>query len=172
MMKLKIMMLIFLFHFFVLLSSAYPQGPGMKHDPGMGMRPWKGEPRSWRASELNLSPEQVKGLDQIQQAYFRETQLLRAQLYVKWLELREFLTNPSAKAESIRPKQGEMVELQQKLEEKTFEYLIQVRNLLSSEQLKNWSPEQELPLSWKRMQGSSPMRPMHLPPPQERIRKE
>jgi len=171
-MKLKIMMLVFFLAFFGLLSSAYSQTPGMKHSPGMGMRPWRGEPRSWKASELNLSLEQTKGLDLIQQTYFKETQLLRAQLYVKWLELREILTNRSVRIESIRSKQGEMVELQRKLEEKTFEYLIQVRDLLNPEQLNSWAPEQELPLSLKRMHEFGPMSPMHSPPPQERLRKE
>ena len=169
MMKSKTIMFICFFFFFSLLPSAYSQTPGMKHDPGMGMRPWRGGPHSWRASELNLSSEQTKGLDLIQQAYFRENQLLRAQLYVKWLELRETLTNPSVRMESIRSKQEEMVELQRKLEEKTFEYLTQVRSLLNPEQLKNWAPEQELPPSWKRMHDSGPMRPMHSPPPQDRL---
>jgi hypothetical protein len=163
-MKSKILIFVIFSTFFILSSAAYPQTPGMRH--------WREEPRSWRASELKLSPEQAKGLDLIDQTYLRETQLLRAQVYVKWLELREFLTDPSAKMESIRLKQGEMVEIQQRLEEKTFQYLMQVRNLLNQEQLKSWDPEQELPLLWKRMHGPGPMRRMHSLPPKERSREE
>jgi Spy/CpxP family protein refolding chaperone len=172
MMRFKILTPVCFLFFLGFLSPAFSQNPGMRHGHEMGMRPWKGEPRSWRASELNLSPDQTKNLDLIQQNYFKETHLLRSRLYVKWLELREILTNPSVKMESIRSKQGEMVALQQELEEKTFGYLIQVRELLNPEQLKRWSPEQELSLSWKRMHEPGPMRPMHSPPPQETPRKE
>ena len=63
------------------------------------MRKWRGEGPCWRASELNLSQEQRKSLDLIQQTYFREAQLLRLQLFTKSFELRELLTNPTTRIE-------------------------------------------------------------------------
>lgn len=163
-MKLKIQMLIFCFLFILAVS------PSFSKPPGKGMKEWRGEGPCWRASDLDLSQEQRKGLDLIQQSYFREVQLLRLQLFTKRLELRELLTDPAAKTESIRGKYSEIIELQSKQEEKAIEYLIKVRNLLTLEQLKSWCPEQELPSFRQRMHGIGPMEPMHqrkaLPPPE------
>lgn len=138
------------------------------------MRPWRGEARCWRASDLNLSTEQAKELEQIQQTYFRESQLLRAQLFSKRLELREFLTNPTVKIESVRTKHSETIELESKLEEKAIDYLIKVKNLLTQEQLKNWCPEQEFPSFRQMMYRPGPMGPMTPQnlPLRERLREE
>jgi hypothetical protein len=146
----------------------------MRHGPGMGGRPWRGEGPCWRASDLDLSLDQVKRLDLIHQAYFRETHLPRTELFSKRLELREFLTNPSIKIESIRSKYLEINEIESKLEEKTIEYLIKVRTLLTQEQLKIWCPEQEFPLFQRMIHGPGPMgiMPLRKPPFPEGPRKE
>ena len=130
---------------------------GKKPGPGMGGKSWRGEGPCWRASELNLSQEQRKGLDLIQETYFREAQLIRAQLFTKRLELREFLINPTLRIESIRVKYSEIIELQSQQEEKAIEYLIKVRNLLTPEQLQNWCPEQEFPHIRQMIYGTGPM---------------
>jgi hypothetical protein len=131
-------------------------------------RPWRKDARCWGASELNLSPDQAKGLDLLQQTYLKETQLLRAQLVTKRLEFREFLTNPAVRMESIRAKYLEIAETQSKMEEKAIEYLVKVRSLLTHEQLKSWCPEQEFPHFQRMMPGHRPMGPMNprrpLPP--------
>jgi Spy/CpxP family protein refolding chaperone len=136
----------------------------------MGMRKWRGEPTCWKASDLDLSQEQRKSLELIQQAYFREAQLLRAQLFTRRLELRELLTSPTIKIESIRAKNSEIIELQSREEERSVEYLVKVRNLLTPEQLRKWCPEREFPAFRHRMYGSGPMGPMHhrenFPPPE------
>jgi Spy/CpxP family protein refolding chaperone len=125
----------------------------------MGMRRWRGEGPCWKASELNLSQEQRKSLDLIQETYFREAQLLRLQLFTKRLELRELLTNPTLRAETIRGKNLEIIELQSKQEERAIEYLIKVKNLLTPEQLKDWCPEQEFPRFRQMMHGTGPRGP-------------
>jgi Spy/CpxP family protein refolding chaperone len=152
-MKIKIKILIFCFLILFATTSSFSQ------PSGMGMKKWKGEGPCWRASELNLSQEQRKSLDLVQQTYFREAQLIRAQLFTKRLELREFLINPTIKIESIRVKYLEITELQSKQEEKAIEYLIKVRNLLTLEQLQNWCPEQEFPAFRPMMYGTGPMGP-------------
>jgi Spy/CpxP family protein refolding chaperone len=152
-MKLKIQILTFFLFFAFMTFSAFSQ-------PGMGMRRWRGEGQCSRASELNLSQEQRKTLDLLQQTYFREAQLLRLEIFTKNLELRELLTNSSVKVETIRGKTSEITELQSKQEEKAVEYLIKVRNLLSPEQLKTWCPEQEFPYSRQTMPGRRPMGPI------------
>ena len=140
----------------------------------MGMRKWRGESPCWKASELNLSNEQTKGLDLIQETYFRETQLIRAQLFTKRLELREFLLNPTMRIESIRVKYSEIIELQSREEEKAIEYLIKVRSLLTQEQLKMWCPELEYPPFRPMRHGPGPKGPMfpRKPSSQEGSREE
>ncbi len=151
-MKLKIQILTFCLFFVFMASSAFSQS-------GMGMRRWRGEGQCSRASELDLSREQRKSLDLLQQTYFREAQLLRLEIFTKNIELRELLTTPTAKVETIRGKTSEIAELQSKQEEKGFEYLIKVRNLLSPEQLKTWCPEQEYPYFRQMMPGRRPIGP-------------
>jgi Spy/CpxP family protein refolding chaperone len=151
--KTKIQLFFFCFLFVLIASSSFSQ------PPGKGMKRWRGEDPCWRASELNLSQEQRKGLDLIQETYFREAQLLRLQLFTKRLELRELLTNPMLRNETIRGKNLEIIELQSKQEEKAIEYLIKVRNLLTPEQLKDWCPEQEFPHFRQMMHGSGPRGP-------------
>ena len=163
-MKSKIRALIPCFLLIFAASSSFSQ------PPGMGMRMWRGEAPCWRASDLDLSQEQRKNLELIQQAYFREAQLLRAQLFTRRLELRELLIGPTIKIGSIRAKNSEIIELQSKEEERSVEYLVKVRNLLTPEQLQKWCPEQEFPSFRHRMYESGPMGPKHprktFPPPE------
>jgi len=151
--------IVFICSFFTILIAipSFAQGSDMRHGPGM--RPWKGEGLCWRAIELNLSQEQRKGLVLIQQTYFQEAQLIRAQLFTKRLELRELLVNPAVKIDSIRTKYLEIIELQSKQEERVIEYLIKVRNLLTLDQLQRWCPEQEFPLFRQMMHGTGPRGP-------------
>jgi len=149
-MKIKLTSLSLLF-ILLLSMDSYGQPMEKKH--------WRKEARCCRASELNLSYEQLKSLDQLQQAFLKETQLLRAQLITKRLEFRDHLTNPTMKMDSIRMKHNELIETQTKLEEKAMEYLVRVRNLLSTEQLKFWCPEHEFPFFQRIMPGYGPMGP-------------
>jgi len=160
-MKVKIPVFIFCF-FFVFVTS-----PSFSQPPGMGMRKGSGEAPCSRASDLDLSQEQRKSLELVQQAYFREAQLLRAQLFTRRLELRELLMGPAIKIESIRAKNSEIIELQSKEEERSVEYLVKVRNLLTPEQLRKWCPEREFPAFRHRMHGTGPMHPRKTFPPSE-----
>ncbi len=155
-------------------GQALAQAPDMKPGPGMRMRHGKGEQRCWSAAELNPSPEQAKALNLLGQAYFQEAKRYRIELFSKRLEVRECLTNPSVKSEVIEAKNREIIELQAKIEEKTIEYLIKVRNLLTQEQLKVWCPEQEFPMLQRMMERPFPMMPpMPRPsPPSEGPQKE
>jgi len=160
-MKLRMQLFIFCFLF------CFAAVPSFSQPPEMGMRRWRGEAPCGKASDLDLSPEQRKNFELIQQAYFRETQLLRAQLFTRRLELRELLTGPAVKVESIRAKNSEIIELQSKEEERSVEYLVKVRNLLTPEQLRKWCPEQEFPAFRHRMYGPGPMHPRNTFPPPE-----
>jgi Spy/CpxP family protein refolding chaperone len=162
----KVKMRILIFCFLVLLMTT----PSFSQPPEIGMRKWGGESPCWRASDLDLSSEQRKSFELIQQAFFREAQLLRAQLFTRRLELRELFVSPTTKTELIRAKNSEIIELESKQEEKSVEYLIKVRNLLTPDQLQKWCPEQELPVFRHMMRGAGPMGPMYprkiFPPPE------
>jgi Spy/CpxP family protein refolding chaperone len=142
------------------LSVSQPFPPGMEHRPGMGMMHRRGESPCFRASDLDLSPDQMKELELLQQSFYRDTQPLRTELFSKYFELKESLTNPVTKIESIQAKNSEIILLQSKLEEKTIQYLIKVRALLTQEQLKVWCPEQEVPPLRRMMHGPGLMGPM------------
>ncbi len=174
-MKLEIHLLLLL-PLVTLLSSppAFSEPAGMKTGPRMEMRHWRGENRGFRASELNLSPEQAKELDIIREVHFREIQPLRGQLLSKRLELREYFKNQTTRIEVIRSKYSEINELESRFEEKTIEYLIKVRNLLTPEQLKSWNPEEEFPIFRRMMRGPEPIGPIYLRKsrPLDRFREE
>jgi hypothetical protein len=153
--RFKTLLLIFLFPLVFLIASSFSQPP----ERGMRLKPWRGEAKCWKASELNLTQEQTKALDTLQEAFFRETQLLRAQVLSKRLELRELLIHPATKTETIRLKSSEIQEHQAKLEEKALEYLIRVKTLLNQDQLRNWCPEMEFPPFRRMMQGPDSMGP-------------
>jgi len=155
--EMKLGMIFFSLFLLLLAAPGYPQPSGMRMNPEM--RPWRGEAQCWRALDLNLSSEQSKEINLIQQAYLKETQLLRAQLFAKRLELRESITNPNVKPEIIRSKHGEIVELEYRFEEKVIEYLLKLRNLLTQEQLKIWCPEKEAPFFRRMGQGQGMMDP-------------
>ncbi len=148
--KTYIILLFLLIFFFLHIPSSSSQPMG---------RPWRKGSPCLRASELNLSFEQRKQLESIQLIFLRETHRLRAELFSKRLEFRELLTDPNVKIEMVRSKYLEIDGLQSKLEEKAAEYLIQVRNLLTEDQIKNWCPEEEFALFRRMRHGPGFMSP-------------
>jgi hypothetical protein len=161
-MKLKLSALVFLF-LILFVSPSFSQPQDKEHGPGMGRMHRRGETPCFRASDLNLSPDQMKELELIQHSFYRESRPIRTELFSKYFELKASLTNPIIKIESIHAKNAEIILLQSKLEERTIQYLIKVRALLTQDQLKNWCPEQEFPQSRRMMPG--PMGPMAPPKP-------
>jgi len=142
-------------------SLSFSQPTGTMFNSGMQMRPGRGENKCWKASDLNLSSDQAKGLALINQTYLREARLLRIELFSKRMELREFLTNPGIKSESIQHKTAEITVLGSKIEEREIEYLLKVRSLLTPDQIKNWCPEQEFHFLRGMMQRPEFMGPMN-----------
>ena len=165
-MKIRIILFLSLFSLLIPPPIPFAQPSGMRMKPGMGMRQWGAGEHCWKAADLNLSSDQEKALELIEQTHFSETRLLRAELFLRRLEFREFLTNPSARVESIRSKYGELNDLETRLKEKTLDYLIKIRGLLTSEQLKNWCPEQEMSLFRRMIHGNEPIgqKPSRRPP--------
>ena len=170
-MRFKTFALILFFSLLLSIAPSFSQPPDTKYGPGMGRMHWRGDSPCFRASDLNLSPDQMKELNLIHQAYFRETQPLRAELLSRYFELKEFLTNPIIKMESIHAKNAEIIQLQSRLEERSIYYLVKVRTLLTQDQLRIWCPEQEFPPLRRMMHGPGAMPPKR-PHPEERPGKE
>ena len=172
--KFKVLALILCLLLLLFLSPSFSQPSDTRYGPGMGKMHRRGESPCFRASDLNLSPDQMKELELIQQSFYREAHPIRTELFSKYLELKEFLTNPIIKIESIHAKNAEIILLQSKLEERAIHYLIKVRALLTQEQLRIWCPEQEFPHSRRMMPGPGQMGPMvpRKSPPPEGTKKE
>jgi len=166
-MKLRIIIPLYIFIFVFPPLLAFSQPSSMKLSPRMEQ--WWTEAQCLRASDINLSQDQIKGLDMIQEAYFQEIRFIRIQLFSRRLELRDILTNPTQRSEAIRAKYREMNELQLKLDEQTMEYLLKLRNLLTKEQLKTWCPEKEFSFLREMVRGPGLIHPMHprKHPPEE-----
>jgi Spy/CpxP family protein refolding chaperone len=166
-MKFKIIPILFYLISISIATPSFSQPSRMGNTTPMGMMHFKRETRCSKALELNLSQEQLKKLKLIQQNYFLETQTLRTKLFTKRLEIRELLTNPTINVDSIRPRYLEIAEIQYKLEEKFMEYLINVRNILTEEQVKKWCPEKEFPFHQIIPHGRMPIGPIRPLTPEE-----
>ncbi len=165
-----ILCLLFLFP----ASFSWGQPSGVRMGPGMEMRHWRGENRCWKASDLDLSPDRARSLEVIRRDFLRETRSLRIDLFSRRLELKDLLTSSSAKIESIQAKTSEIIHIQSVIEEKTTDYLVKVRALLTQEQVKNWCPDQEFPPMHGMMQRPEPMGPLFpgRPPVPERTKED
>jgi len=81
----------------------------------------------------NLSPEQREKLQAQEEKFSQDTAELRRQLYQKRLELRGLWIDPKADPEKIKAKQGEVFELQRRIQDKTLEHRLAIRELLPEE---------------------------------------
>ena len=172
----KVRTIITVFSFVLLLPiCSFSQTPAAKPTLRMPMRPWMGENnRCWKAADLNLSPDQTKGLALINQTYATEIRPLRIELFSKRMELREFLMNPATKPESIQHKTTEIIALESKIDEREIDYLMKVRSLLTQEQIKSWCPEEDFHFlrgMMQRPEFTGPINPRRTPT-QERPKEE
>lgn len=156
------------------LLPSLAEAQGGRYGPGWGMKNWKGSNPCWSTSELTLATEQARSIDLLRQSSLRDMASLRAQIFAKRLVLRELLTNPAVKTEVIRSTQSEIVDIETRLSEKGFDYLVKVRALLTPEQLRLWCPEKEFPFFNGMMQRPWMMGPtkQRRPPSAEETRKE
>jgi len=91
--------------------------------------------RNWVPANLNLTAEQIKKIETLQQNYLKETTPIQNDLTSKSLELRTLMVNPSADANKIMAKQKEIFTLRQKLQEIALKYRLDGRKILTPEQI-------------------------------------
>lgn len=143
-------MMIFLWGsvFIWLASSAFGQGPPEKMKsippPPMGkefpgpkgrMGPM---PEHWHnlMHKLNLNPEQRARLQELREAYLRDTLVWRNELIIKRFDLRDLMRNPQAETSAILAKQREISQLEGKIQERTILYQLEIRKVLTADQQK------------------------------------
>lgn len=86
------------------------------------------------ASNLNLTAEQAAMLQTLRENYLKEVTPLQNQLYGKRSELRLLWAKPAPDQAEITGKQAEVFELQKQLQEKSTQYQLDCRNVLTPEQ--------------------------------------
>ena len=109
---------------FIIYSSSFSQS--------FGWAPWC----RWNyfASSINMTPEQIEELTNIQQEFYQNTSQLQNDIMTKSLELRTLLTNSTVDDEAILAKQSEVFALQQNLNEDVLKYRLKAQKILTPEQ--------------------------------------
>lgn len=106
-------------------------------------------PEHWHhlLQQLNLNPEQRTRLQELREAYLRDTLVWRNELIIKRLDLRDLMRNPQAETSQILAKQREISQLEAKIQERTILYQLEIRKVLTAEQQKLLPSEffQQLP---------------------------
>ena len=119
---------------FLLASSAIAQGYGMGR--GMGGRGCgMGPGTCWLFDVPNLTEEQSAKMTDLQKGFIKETSKLRSELAVKSIELNQLLTKTRPTVEEVMSKQKELTQLQSELKQKCLSNQLEMRTILTDEQL-------------------------------------
>ena len=138
-------------HFFLLLflliiipQGTLAQGPrerkGWEDRGGRGMMGPMHSPMMDWASQLNLTPEQAAKLQDLREAFLRDTLTWRNELLIKRFDLRDLLRNPQSDSQAILNKQREISDLESKIQERGILLQIELRKVLTPEQIKLLPP--------------------------------
>lgn len=87
---------------------------------------------------LGLTDEQRGAVDKIEKAYDDEIDFLQGKLMSKRLELQSLFSNPEIDEDQIRGRAREVFDLQDECRRMAVDYRLEVRRLLTPEQLRNW----------------------------------
>ncbi len=140
----------FLFLLAIIPQVASAQGPPWRKgwedrgDRGM-MGPMHNPMMDW-ASQLNLTPDQTAKLQELRETYLRDTLVWRNELVIKRFDMRDLLRNPQSDSNTILAKQKEVFDLEAKIQERGLLLLIEMRKVLTPDQIKllpphwGWTP--------------------------------
>ncbi len=115
-------------------DKALPDGPGMMRGPmATPMEDW--------FRRLNLTEEQSAKLRESRESYLKDTLAWRNELVVKRFDLRDMLfRNKQPDPNQILAKQREISELEAKIEERAVLHQLEVRKILTPEQIQLLPP--------------------------------
>ncbi len=101
---------------------------------GYGCPGWNGGGPGWQgtygpAYRGNLTPDQIKALDEARGAFFKETESIRQDLYAKNLELRSELAKPNPDTAKAAQLQKEISDLRAKFDQKRLDHMVKMREI-------------------------------------------
>ena len=142
--------MIILFFITILLETAFSQSVLAQGSPenkgwefrggrGMMMGPMHSPMVDW-ASRLNLTEEQTARLQELRDTYLRDTMVWRNELLIKRYDLRDLLNNPKTETNVALAKQREISELESKIQERALLFQIEMRKVLTPEQIQLLPP--------------------------------
>jgi Spy/CpxP family protein refolding chaperone len=112
-------------------TVALAWGPGFRPGFGWGF----GGPAVGVPPIPNLTAEQSAQIRVLREAFLKEIEPLQKELYTKGPELRSLWQSPNPEQAAIAAKQKEIFDLQLKLQEKATNLGIEIRKMLTPEQL-------------------------------------
>jgi Spy/CpxP family protein refolding chaperone len=120
--------------------------------PGYGRTGWGFE--GWSS----LAPEQQTKFQELRQKLDNETAQLRGTIVTKRLELQSLWSDPKADPKAIQEKEKELRSLQDQMRDKTIQFRLEARKVLTPEQLTQLGPGRGIGpgLGGGRMMGYSP----------------
>ena len=135
-----ILLLIFSFlaPFCIRTSEAQNNGPSLKTRSG----------RVFSQPLLaDLTEEQIKAIENLQHTYLSKTVPLRRELISSRFELRHLIRDPNVQPKTLLDLQKRMSELQTRLDTLSLSYQIEVRTILTKEQLEQLPQDCSLGIS-------------------------
>jgi Spy/CpxP family protein refolding chaperone len=133
----------------ILSPPALAQGPpenrgwGYRGGRGMMMGPMHEQMHEhmmdW-ASRLNLTEEQRARLKELRDSYLRDTVVWRNDLVIKRFDLRDLLRDPRSDPNTVLATQREISDLESKIQERALLYQLEMRKVLTPEQIKLLPP--------------------------------
>jgi Spy/CpxP family protein refolding chaperone len=138
----KILLLLFFLTISPQVGAAQgpPERKGWEDRGGRGMMGPPHTPMMDWASQLNLTPEQSAKLQDLREAFLRDTLTWRNELLIKRFDLRDLLRNPDSEPQVILSKQREISDLESKIQERGILLQIELRKVLTPEQIKLLPP--------------------------------
>ncbi len=97
-------------------------------------------PMDW-SSRLNLTEEQSARIQELRESYLKDTLEWRNELMIKRFVLRDLLQNPQSDANTAIARQREISELESKIQERALLYHLEIRKILTPEQIRMLPPD-------------------------------
>lgn len=102
-------------------------------------------------SEMDLTEEQNKAIEEVRTSYRKEILQLRSNLMVKRIEFKGLLKDPEADVEKIHATADDIEMLRSRFDKMVLDYHMAIRNILTAVQIKSWCIDEEMAVKrdWK-----------------------
>jgi Spy/CpxP family protein refolding chaperone len=135
----------------LLCVNAFAQGPRKGQGPGRKTS----IPECSTLERLDLSTAQREAMKVVDERYNSQILERRNTLMLKRLELQGMLRDPHAKKDAINAKARELGDVREGLQQKMIDYQIEIRGILTPEQIRRWCTMMGEPSSQGGWKGDS-----------------